>query len=450
MLIQIIQFFVALTILIVLHEWGHFYAARLFKTRVEKFYLFFDFLFPLPTVANFSLFKKKIGDTEYGIGWFPFGGYVKIAGMLDESMDEKSMSGPAQPWEYRAKPAWQRLIMIMGGIIVNMLLGILVFWILLVFWGEKNLPTQHLRYGIACDSTSLEHGFKHGDIPVSYDGEPIVDFFDIYKKILLNSGSEMVVLREGKSISIPVTEEFVRDIIAVENPKGFIRIRTPFVLESKDTSSKRPASTMDFMAGDSIIAVNNTPIRFFDEFVDQMKANIGKKVEIISIRNKRDTIRTSTMVPTDGIIGLAPKEAAHFVSFVRQEYSPLEAIPAAFAKTWSTLTDYALQFKLIFNKKIQGYKKVGGFGSMTKAFAPVFNLEYFLTILAVFSISLAFMNFLPIPMLDGGYVIFILIEMITGKELPVKVISYLNLIGMMLIISLMVFANGNDIFGFWR
>jgi regulator of sigma E protease len=446
MLVQVLQLLLALSILIILHEWGHFYAARLFKTRVEKFYLFFDFLFPFPGIANFSLFKKKIGDTEYGIGWFPFGGYVKIAGMLDESMDEKSMSGPPQPWEYRSKPHWQRLIMIMGGIIVNFVLGIFIFWIILSVWGENSLPTKNLTYGISCDSTSKANGFQNGDVPISYNGEPITDFLDIYKKILLNSGHSMRVLRGGKEVEVPVTEDFVRDIIAIQNPKGFISARIPFVVDTTNPGSV--ASILGFKRGDSIIAINGKQVQFFDEFREQMLANKNKAIEITFLRNN-DSMTVKTVVPSTAVLGISPYMTNRFLKFERIDYNVFSAFPAAFGRTWSTLTDYVLQFKLIFNEKIQGYKKVGGFAAMANAFPQSFDLEYFLTIMAVFSVSLAFMNFLPIPMLDGGYVIFILIEMVTGKELPARLIGYLNLIGMVLILGLMIFANLNDHVNLW-
>lgn len=446
--LQIGQLLLSLSLLIILHEWGHFYAARIFKTRVEKFYLFFDFLFPFPGIANFSLFKKKIGDTEYGIGWFPFGGYVKIAGMLDETTDEKTLSGPPQPWEYRAKPHWQRLIMIMGGIIVNFVLGIVLFWIILASWGDNTLPTQNLKYGIACDSTSKANGFQSGDVPVAFDGKPIEDFFDIYKKILFNPGSTLDVMRGGQLVKVPITEDFVRDIIAVQNPKGFITARIPFVVDTimSDTSV---AAKMGMQRGDSMIAVNGVPTPYFDLFREQMMANIGKPIVVTAMRGT-DTVQFKATVPSDGILGVAPYMANHYMKFERKDYNLLTAIPAAFSRTFSTLTDYILQFKLIFNRKIKGYKKVGGFKSMASVFQSVsFDLEYFLTITAIFSVSLAFMNFLPIPMLDGGYVIFILIEMVTGKELPPRIISYFNLIGMVLILGLMIFANLNDFVNLW-
>ncbi|MCS6822998.1 MAG: RIP metalloprotease RseP [Cytophagaceae bacterium] len=444
--VQIAQLFISLSILIVLHEFGHYAAARIFKTRVEKFYLFFDFLFPFPNMLNFALFKKKKGDTEYGIGWFPLGGYVKIAGMADESMDKEQLKQPPQPWEYRSKPAWQRLIIIMGGIIVNFMLGVFIYTIVLATWGERYLPNENVKYGIMCDSLAMQAGLQNGDKILSIDNKKVENFYKIPHDMIISQAKTIQVLRNGRVQNIEIPENFIKDVLR-KNPKGFIAPRFPFVIEDFDKKSLAPEKGLK--KGDKLIGVNNTYTNYFDDFRAEIQKNKEKEVVIHALRNN-DTVHVSMTVPASGILGIRPVSDEAFLKYEVINYSFWQAIPAGFLKTFSVLGSYIAQFKLIFSPKVEGYKHIGGFGSMTKLFPQYFTIESFLLMTALISVILAFMNFLPIPMLDGGYVIFILYEMITGKEPNEKLMEYLNYAGMIFLFGLMIYANANDIFGFFK
>ena len=441
--VQFLQLFVSLSILIALHEFGHFAAARFFKTRVDKFYLFFDFLFPLSNVLNFSLFKKKVGDTEYGIGWFPLGGYVKIAGMVDESMDKEQMKLPPQPWEYRAKPAWQRLIIIMGGILVNFILGIILYIIALFVWGEEYLPTENVKYGIACDSIALSMGLQNGDKILSVDNNKVESFYKIPAEIILNMSKTVQVERNGEKVSIDIPDNFVGDVVK-NNPRGFIAPRFPFVAE--DFVKESVASKSGLQKNDKLIGVNGLNITYFDEFRKEIQKNKNKEVSVKALRNNKDTISLLIKVPESGLLGIIPKSDEFFLAYSRTDYNLFQAIPAGVNKTFNTLSFYIKQFKLIFSPKVEGYKQLGGFASMANTFPKEFTMENFILITAFISIILAFMNFLPIPMLDGGYVVFILYEMITRKQPSEKFMEYTNYVGMIFLFGLMIYANGNDVF----
>ena len=423
-LIKASQLILSLSILIILHELGHFIPARLFKTKVEKFYLFFDW--------KFSLWKTKKGETEYGIGWIPLGGYVKIAGMIDESMDKEQMKLPPQPWEFRSKPAWQRLIIMIGGVTVNVILAIIIYIGILFYYGEEILPTANLTYGVSCDSLALEMGLRNGDKILSVDGNEVDNFKKVSMEIIMNEARTVQVMRDGKTENIVVPAGFIAKL--VKQPNDFIQPRFPFVIED-----------FGIMKGDQLIGINDLSITYFDEFRAEIQKRKNESVEIKVMRNKQE-MSIPVKVNEQGFIGVVPKSFDQFLKIEEKKYSFFEAIPAGASKAFTTVSDYLGQFKLIFNSEVQGYKHLGGFITFGKVFAPEWDWMRFWNLTAFFSVALAVMNLLPIPALDGGHVLFLLIEMITGKKLPEKFLEYAQTAGMILLLSLLLYANGNDIF----
>lgn len=432
-LIKASQLILSLSILIILHELGHFIPARLFKTKVEKFYLFFDW--------KFSLWKTKKGETEYGIGWIPLGGYVKIAGMIDESMDKEQMKLPPQPWEFRSKPAWQRLIIMIGGVTVNVILAIIIYIGILFYYGEEILPTTNLTYGVSCDSLALEMGLRNGDKILSVDGNEVDNFKKVSMEIIMNEARTVQVMRDGKTENIVVPAGFIAKL--VKQPNDFIQPRFPFVIE--DFGEVSPAKAAGIMKGDQLIGINDLSITYFDEFRAEIQKRKNESVEIKVMRNKQE-MSIPVKVNEQGFIGVVPKSFDQFLKIEEKKYSFFEAIPAGASKAFTTVSDYLGQFKLIFNSEVQGYKHLGGFITFGKVFAPEWDWMRFWNLTAFFSVALAVMNLLPIPALDGGHVLFLLIEMITGKKLPEKFLEYAQTAGMILLLSLLLYANGNDIF----
>lgn len=448
--IKISQFFLSLSLLIALHELGHFIAAKAFKTKVEKFYLFFDFLFPLSNVLNFSLFKKKIGDTEYGLGWFPFGGYVKIAGMVDETTDKDELASPPQPWEFRSKPAWQRLIIILGGIIVNVVLGILIYIMMMWVWGEKYLPNSEAKNGVAINSEiATNTGFQTGDKFVSIDGKPVESFNQIIPTILIDVAKEVEVERNGEKVIVPVSNEFIKETIKAGKAAVFMfEPRVPFIVV--DVVKDGAADKAGIEKNDQIVAINGTPISYFDEASALLESNKGQVIPITIERNGTQKELDIT-VSEQGTIQVQrgsylDLEKQGYFNMKVKDYTFLAAIPAGFKKAGNTISSYVKQFKLIFSPKTEAYKQVGGFASMVKTFPGYWDWQSFWAITAFFSLALAFMNFLPIPMLDGGYMVFILYEMITGRKPSDKFMEAANTVGFAIVIGLLLFANGNDIF----
>ena len=445
-MIKVGQLLLSLSILVLLHEGGHFVAARMFKTRVEKFYLFFDFLFPFPNLAKFSLFKFKRGDTEYGIGWFPLGGYVKIAGMLDESADKEALQQPPQPWEYRSKPAWQRLIIILGGIIVNLILGFFIYSMTLFVWGEQYLPTENAKHGIwVTDSIGYSTGLKDGDKIVSIDGQSVKAFHQIVGRLVIDQAKSIQVERDGQKMDIPVSNTFIRDAIKKVKNTSIIEPRVPFYIGGFGAES--PAQKAGMKEGDQIIALNGIPTLYFDQFFRQITSFKNQDVQVTALRNK-DTLQFTVKTTAEGKLGVGPKSYAQLdeFQFKTQEYSFFEAIPAGFKKAVKVIVDYAKQLKLMFSPETEAYKQVGGFKSIASIFPSVWDWESFWNLTAFLSLVLAFMNFLPIPMLDGGYMIFILYEMIFRRPPNEKVMEYANMIGFILILALLLYANLNDFF----
>jgi regulator of sigma E protease len=444
----VLQVFVALSLLIVLHEGGHYFFAKLFKTRVEKFYLFFDFLFPFSGLLNFALFKKKKGETEYGIGWFPLGGYVKIAGMVDESMDKEQMALPPQPWEYRSKKAYQRLFIMLGGIIVNALLAIVLFIIVFGVYGESYLPNQNAKYGIMADSVAKNTGLRNGDMILAIDGKPVEKFDKIVYSLIFQEGKTMQVLRDGQKLDIPVVPGTIR---ALNNGHKltFAYPRVPLVVDEVNKGSV--AEKMDLKHGDSVIAINGIPIRFYDEFDSIKRANVNKPVTITLVRNGQ-TMEKSGIVPANKQLGFLPDyDLKRYFQTVRIKYGPLEAIGRGFSYTLESFTDYITSLRLMFtSKEVKLGESLGGIISIGKFYPSEFDMEVFLKRTAFISIILAFMNLLPIPGLDGGYVIFLLFEMITGRQVSEKVMERATTVGLVLLLALMVYANGLDIFRLFK
>jgi regulator of sigma E protease len=445
--IQAIQLLASLSLLILLHEFGHFFFARLFKTRVEKFYLFFDFLFPFPNVLNFALFKKKKGDTEYGLGWFPLGGYVKISGMVDESMDKDQLDQPPQPWEYRSKKAYQRLFIMLGGIIMNVLVAMVIYAVLFGVWGEEYLPTQNAKYGIAADSTAQMIGLKNGDHILAVGGQRVERFNKVVPELIFNEAKSITVMRDGQQQEVTIPEGTIRKIIKSEK-NTFIQPRVPVVVA--DVTSKSEAERMGMKEGDSLIAVNSQPIRFFDEFTNLKKALLGKPIALTVIRGGQPVVLKGT-VPETTPLGFATKGYDAYFQLAKTTYNPIEAIGKGFSYTFTQFGNYWKQFKLIFtSKEIKASESLGGIVSFGKLFSPVFSWYDFLTLTAFVSIILAFMNLLPIPGLDGGYVLFLLVELISGRKVSDKVMEKATTVGLVLLLALMLYANGLDIFRLFK
>lgn len=435
-LIKASQFFLSLSILIVLHELGHFIPARLFKTRVEKFYLFFD--------PWFSLFKIKKGDTEYGMGWIPLGGYVKIAGMIDESMDKEQLKQEPQDWEFRSKPAWQRLIIMLGGVTMNVILAIFIFMFSLFIWGEEYLATDNVKYGIACDSLALAAGFQDGDKIISVDGQKVEDFNKVLSHIVLDQAKTVQVERNGEQINIDLPHDLIPKLL---NNPNFIVPRFPF--EVADFTKESPAKEAGIQVGDKIIGINNKPTPYFNEFKTELSQHKNAQVEIILLR-AGDSAKVNIHVPETGLLGLAPKGLDQYFEFSKREYTLWAAIPGGFAKAYNTLAGYVKQLKLLFSPQVKAYESLGGFISIGKIFPSEWNWQAFWGLTAFLSIMLAVMNLLPIPALDGGHVLFLFYEMIFRRKPNEKFLEYAQVAGMVILLSLVLFANGNDIYRYFK
>jgi regulator of sigma E protease len=447
--VKVIQLFVALSVLIALHEAGHFFFARLFKTRVEKFYLFFDFLFPFSGLLNFSLYKKKKGDTEYGIGWFPLGGYVKIAGMIDESMDKEQMSLPPEPWEYRSKKPYQRLFIMLGGIIVNVVVAILIYVAVFGIYGEEYLLPQNAKYGIAVDTVGRSVGLMNGDMILSIDNKPIDRFEHIPSAIVYshNQTGTIQIVRNGKDTTINIPRGTVSKMSKAARG-AFIIPASPSIIDSIAPNSI--AAKAGIQVNDTIIAINGSPIRFRTE-VDEMKyANFDKPM-VIEVRNSNAVRTVNVTVPKDSSLGVYFASLEKVLHFEKVRYNPIQAVGKGFVFAFEQFGNYIGQFKLIFTSpEIKVNDSMGGIISFGKIFPSEFDMRQFLMLTAFISIILAFMNLLPIPGLDGGYVIFLLFEMLTGKQVSEKVMERATTVGLVLLLTVMVYFNGLDIFRLFK
>ncbi len=432
-LIKASQLLLSLSILVVFHEFGHFAAAKLFKTRVEKFYLFFD--------PWFSLFKFKKGETEYGVGWLPLGGYVKISGMIDESMDKEQMALPPQPFEFRSKPAWQRLIIMLGGVSVNILLAIGIYIITLSIWGEQYLPASEVRYGITVDSLGYEMGLRNGDVIKSVNNKTVEDFSKIPAEIILQKATSVQVIRNGKDEEVLVPDGFISKLIKTKSA-DFINVRIPFEVADFGTSS--PARDAGMKKGDRIIAIDSTPAMYFDEFKAAIK-NYKNKVANIHVLRSQDTVVLSVKVTENGTIGVGTKPPTEYFKLKEHKYNIVQAIPAGTVKAFKGVSNYLQQLKLLFSPEVKAYESVGGFITIGSIFPAEWDWQAFWSLTAFLSIMLAILNVLPIPALDGGHVMFLFYEIITGRKPSDKFMEYAQIAGMVLLFGLLIFANGNDI-----
>ena len=430
-LIKALQFILSLSFLIVLHELGHFIPAKIFKTRVEKFYLFFDY--------KFSLFKKKIGDTVYGIGWIPLGGYVKISGMIDESMDTEQMKQPAQPWEFRSKPAWQRLIIMLGGVTVNFILGIVIYIMIVFVWGVDYVKPAEVKYGFAVNEMLYEYGFKDGDKILKFDGVEPLDVTAINKHLFLRGITSLEVMHEnGTTETLSIPEDIGNKMWA----KGIMEpfsVRSEAIIDSVIVDS--PAEKAGLLKNDKIVSVNGTPVEFWQDFTKLIQNSKDENVTVGVERN--GTIETITLNPReDKTIGVSNSQLRS-LEIEHKNYSFAESIPKGNSLAVWTLKDYITQFKYVFTKK--GATSIGGFIAIGNIFPATWSWQIFWGITAFLSIMLAFMNLLPIPALDGGHVMFTLYEMITGRKPSDKFLEYAQITGFLILIALLILANGNDI-----
>ena len=431
-LIKALQLLLSLAILVVLHELGHFIPAKLFKTKVEKFYLFFDW--------PFSLFKKKIGDTEYGIGVLPLGGYVKIAGMIDESMDTEHLNKEPEPWEFRSKPAWQRLIIMLGGIAVNIFLGFAIYAMVAFVWGKTVLTNENLPNGFEVAETIKTYGFKDGDKILQVNGEALEDVRDINKFLFLRDVNEVKVEHlNGKQENISVPENigtimFENGAIRAFNPYWF-----PAILDSIVPNS--PAYNAGLLKGDRIVKVNGNDVVKWEEFTEEVKVNTSQNIDI-DIKRGNDIISNSITLNENNQIGVTSLQSINLTPTILK-YSFIESINDGFDRAYWELLDYVGQFKYVFTK--QGASQLGGFAAIGNLFPAEWNWKNFWETTALLSIILAFMNALPIPALDGGHVMFLMYEVVTGSKPNDKFMEYAQIIGFFLLMALVLFANGNDV-----
>lgn len=433
--VKAIQLLLSLSLLIVLHELGHFIPAKLFKTRVEKFYLFFD--------VKFSLFKKKIGETVYGIGWLPLGGYVKIAGMIDESMDTEQMALPPQPWEFRSKPAWQRLIIMLGGVTVNIIVGFVIYMSLLYVYGRNITTNEDLPNGFAVTEQFKDYGFEDGDQILKVNGEPLDDVLEINKYIFLRNVTNLEVKHQDGNIeTIQVPDDAGSKMFQNGQMSAFMP-RVEIVLDS--VWDGFPASEAGLLVSDKIVNLNGKDIIYQDEFLNIAENKKDKEnVLVVQREGQLDTLR---IIPNEkGFLGVTTTGKISLLKLgeTKINYTLGESITGGISYGYFTLKDYASQFKYIFTKK--GVTQVGGFAAFGNLFPAVWNWQNFWATTAFISIILAFMNILPIPALDGGHVMFLLYEIISGRKPGDKFMEYAQMIGFFLIIALVLLANGNDIY----
>lgn len=431
-LIMIGQLIAGLSILVILHEAGHFFAARAFGIKVEKFYLFFD-------AWNISLFKYTYKGVEYGIGWLPLGGYVKIAGMIDESMDTDQMAGPPQPWEFRSKPAWQRLIVMLAGITVNIILGIFIFWMLTIKYGESYIPNNSVKYGIVPGIIGREIGLKAGDKITAINGKKLVRFEDLISPKVLLGNSQLKVDRNNQMVNITVPGNIYNEV-ADYGIGEFVHLRSKFMVDSIVPNSN--AQKAGLQKGDSITAVNAQPVPFFDQFQTLIKANKNKQINLAVKRNNQ-LIQLPATVNAQGTLGFAAKGDEPTIA--KEQYSFVSSLPVGASKAWGSFTDNAKGIGRVATGQIKANRAFAGPVTMATMFGGHFDAAKFWSLVGLLSMALALMNLLPIPALDGGHAMFLIIEMIKGKPLSDKFMEKAQIVGFCILIALMVFVYGNDI-----
>lgn len=435
-LIRIGQLLLSLSLLVILHEFGHFFFAHLFKTRVEKFYLFFN--------PWFSIFKKKIGETTYGIGWLPLGGYVKIAGMIDESMDKDQMSKPPQPYEFRSKPAWQRLLIMLGGVLANFITALVIYVLILFTWGEEYIPLSKMEHGIMPDSTAMMVGFQPGDRILSVDNEPIERFNELTTTILLNDSKTVQVERNGEKVTVGIPEWLAKSVI--KNNAMLFAPRFKFVIaDFVDSSTAQQAG---LQKGDYVVGIDTIATPYADILTSALPNYAGQTIDVKVMRDN-ETITMPVTIDQNGKMGIMADIMASIPVAVA-EYGFLESIPAGINKGFKTAGDYLKQLKLIFSPKTKAYESLGGFIAIGKIFPGTWDWQSFWRLTAFLSIMLAILNLLPIPALDGGHVLFTIFEMITGQKPSDRFLEVAQITGMLLLFALIIYANGNDIVKLFR
>jgi len=432
-MIQVGQILFILSVLVILHEFGHYITAKMFKVKVEKFYLFMD--------AGFSLFKKKIGDTEWGIGWLPLGGYVKLAGMIDESMDTEQLKQEPQPWEFRSKPAWQRLIIMLGGIIVNILLAWFIYTTVYLTYGQKYISSEIVQEnGLMFGEAGLNAGFRNGDKIISVDGKFQERFNRMTLDVLL--GENIIVERNGKQETIVLTDEAKKDILGLEG-KQFMNPRLTNVLIDSILPGNN-AEKAGLLSGDKIVGANNTSITYFDELKTILDNNKNQEIDLNIVRNNEpQTLKIN--VTEDAKLGFFPKFNDLENSQVVNNLSFTAAVKAAIDESYQLIVYNVKQFKLILSPKTEAYKQVKSPIGIARMLPDTWNWEFIWNFTALFSIGLAFMNILPIPGLDGGHALFTIAEMVTGKKLSEKTMGHVQTVGMIILLTLMALTFGKDI-----
>jgi len=435
--IKAAQLVLSLSILIVLHELGHFLPARWFGTRVEKFYLFFD--------AGFSLFKFKKGDTEYGIGWIPLGGYVKISGMIDESMDKEQLEKPAEPWEFRSKPAWQRLIIMVGGVTVNFVLALFIYIAVMWVWGKEYLPAENAKYGlhIADDSIKGEELFLDGDLVIDVAGNKPATLGDIGSLILIDGYREVNIVRDGEAKTIQLPSDFDQTVLA-NNVSSMFEPLVPTCIG--EVAKETGAEKAGLQEGDSLVKIDDVSVPFFQDFSKELQNHKSSTIQLGLFR-KGEYMTVPVEVSENGTLGFHAKSPDNFLTYRTEKYGFFASIPEGIGLGVETLGKYVKSMGLLFSK--EGAKQIGGFGSIGKIFPSEWNWRIFWLNTAFLSIILAFMNILPIPALDGGHVMFLIYEMIAGKAPSDKFLTRAQIIGMVLLLSLLLYANGMDIYRYF-
>ena len=453
-LLKIVQVILALSLLVVFHEFGHYLFAKLFKTRVEKFYLFFN---PKFSLLRFKRFDGKLhckafaanddpewdahpDNTEYGIGWLPFGGYCKIAGMIDESMDTEAMKLPPQPYEFRTKPAWQRFFIMFGGVLFNFILAIGLYACIFRAWGEEYLRNDDAVYGIAVNDLSYEIGFRDGDRILAFDGVPTENFSNLQVDLVRSQAREATVLRDGDTITVQIDPVYIPAMLGTG---GMFDLAFPFVVKELQESS--PNLDSGLMPGDELVAVDGEGMFIVQEIQRELAKHKGDAITA-SVKRPGNLVEIPLQVDTAGHIGvMLDTDLDKWFHVTRKEYTAFSAIPAGAVRTWNTIKGYIQELGLIFSPKTQAYKNVGSFIAIGRVFPDTWDWYRFWSLCALLSIMLGVMNLLPIPALDGGHILFLLFEILTGRRPSDKFMEIAQWIGMILLLLLMVLAFGNDI-----
>ena len=437
-IIKALQVILALSILILIHEFGHFFFAKLFGIRVDKFYLFFD-------AGEFRLFSTKSRwflrlcpkaaewETEYGIGWLPLGGYCKIAGMIDESLDTEQLKSEPQPWEFRSKPAWQRLFVMAGGVLMNFILAIGIYIGILAGWGERYISNENSS--IYVNSLAHEMGFRNGDHIIIPE-----NFAMLQADLVRNNVSKVTILRQSDTVDLYIDQSRIGEVL--QTP-GMFDLALPFTISAVPEGSVN--HSLDLQAGDRVICIGGTDVKFYQDARPVLEGLAGQLSEISLIRNE-DTLKRTVQIDTAGRIGVLLQQP----EIKTREYDLLSAIPAGFKKTFSTIGGYLQDLKLVATPRTEAYKSVGSFISIGQIFPSYWDWFSFLNILALLSVMLGVMNLIPIPALDGGHIAFTLYEILTGRKPSDKFLMATQIIGMVLIFALMILAFGNDIARFFR